>query len=133
MHALQGMILTPIVDKEDVEVWIVFFKQCLHRTCCIHLFVVSRHNDGNLWGIVFREGRIMALALLALLHDHEVIHEGETHESEHNEDDEQSREEVGDMIDEFSQREVELHRIVSLTFWHRRHQLSTAHAEVLLE
>ena len=102
MDTLQRVVFTSIVDKDDIKVGIIFFQECLDSSHGIHLLVVSRYNDRDFGCIVFRQCRIMTLTLLALLHDHEVIHEGETHKTKHNEDNEQSRQKISDMVDELS-------------------------------
>ncbi len=89
MDTLQRVVFTAIVDKEDVKVGIVFFQERLNGPRGVHFLVVGRHDDRDLGCVVFRQGRIMALAILAFLHDHEVIHEGKTHEAKHDEDNEQ--------------------------------------------
>ena len=93
----------------------------------VHLFIISRYDD--------RDGRsrssinrcIVASVLCSLLSERQHVHEYEAHHTQDKEDKEESREEVGYMINHLCQPEVGLHGIVSLSLVDSRHKSLLVH------
>ena len=50
-YSLISLILASVVNEHDIEVGIILFEQIVERAHCIHLLIVSRHDDRYQWRV----------------------------------------------------------------------------------
>ena len=133
VDALQGVVLTAVVDKDDVERRIILPQQRLHGTHTVDLLVISRDDDRHVRRVVLGQRGIVAVALHTLLPNHEIVHEAQAQEAEDEEYHEEGGEEVTGMIDHLRQCQVGLHGIIRLSLRDLRHELGARHTEILFQ
>ena len=88
----------------------------------IHLFIITRYDDRDSWSRSSINRCIVASVLCSFLSERQHVHEYEAHHTQDKEYKEESREEVGYMINHLCQPKVGLHSIVSLPLIDSRHQ-----------